>query len=402
MPQSLAALDAITKAIYAPKLVGQLNDEVKTLKRIERSSDGIVTDRVGGKYVTFPVHVRRNSGIGARNELEALPVPGQQGYAAGRQGLKYLYGGAELSGQSIRLAETDYQAFVSAVDEEMKRLKNDLALDLNRQVYGDGTGTIATVTAVGTTSTTVTVGDSSLFNQGDVVDILNAGTPIASGAGLTVNSIPSATTIVVSTAVTTAIGNRITRTGNWNREWTGFSAIVATTGTLHNIDPTVEAAWTANVDSNGGTPRSISEGLMNVMSDTINQRGGETTVIWTTYGIRRAYANLLQQQRQYVNTEGKFDGGYKALAYNTPDGEIPMMVDRMAPKGKVWFINEKEIKLYRENDWDFLTYGGESRWRLKVTAAGTFDAFVTNLYQYSDLGTQRRNTHGLITDVAEN
>jgi hypothetical protein len=138
------------------------------------------------------------------------------------------------------------------------------------------------------------------------------------------------------------------------------------------------------------------------MSDTIKQRGGKVTAIFTTFGIRRAYANLLQQQRQYVNTNGKFDGGYTALAYNTMDGEIPMVVDRMAPKGKAWFINEDAIKLYREFDWKWMQHGGGDVWRLKNTGGNDYDAYIARLVQYSDLGTNRRNTHGLVTDLSEN
>ena len=78
MPATMATVSAILKEIYEPKIQEQLNDAAVTLKRIERTSEGVGED-VGGRYVTFGVHVRRNSGLGARNELELLPGPGQQG-----------------------------------------------------------------------------------------------------------------------------------------------------------------------------------------------------------------------------------------------------------------------------------------------------------------------------------
>jgi len=401
MPASLATANAIAKEVYGPRLEKQLNDDVVALRRIQRDSSNIITE-TSGKYVTFPVHVRRNTGIGARNENEALPAAGQQGYAAARIGLKYLYGAVELTGQTMELVDSKPQAFVSALDNETERLRTDLSLDLNRQVYGTQTGTLATCTAQGPV-TTLTVSDTSLFELGMLVDIVVAADGTVLAAGRTINAIPSATTVTISGAgVTTTTGHVFVRSGNWNREWTGFTSIVAATGTLHNIDPTTEPQWTANVDANGGTPRPVSEGLFNVMSDTIKQRGGKVTAIFTTFGIRRAYANLLQQQRQYVNTNGKFDGGYTALAYNTMDGEIPMVVDRMAPKGKAWFINEDAIKLYREFDWKWMQHGGGDVWRLKNTGGNDYDAYIARLVQYSDLGTNRRNTHGLVTDLSEN
>lgn len=402
MPASLATLNLVTKEIYKDKLAKQLNDETTVLKRVKRSGDGIV-EEVGGKYVTFPVHTRRNTGIGARNENEALPAAGQQGVSAGRVGLKYLYGAMELTGPAIRLADKKYQSFISAVEFESERLRVDLSLDLNRQVFGDNIGTLATF-KVNAALNTLLVDDVSLFELGMLIDIVNATTGTATAAGRTVTAVNNATNAVTvsGAAVTTAVTDIAVRGGNWGREWTGLKSIIAASGTLYNIDPTVEPVWTANVDANGGTARAVSEGLFNTMSDTIKQRGGKTTAMFTTYGVRRAYANLLQQQRSYVNVNGKFDGGYKELAYSTPDGDVPIIVDRMAPKGKAWFVNEDAITLYQESDWDFMDYGDGDKWRMKTAGGNDYDAYIARLFQYSEIGTDRRNTHGLVADLLEN
>lgn len=400
MPASLATLNAVTKEIYRGKLQKQLNDDVTVLKRVQRSSSNIVNE-VGGKYVTFPIHVTRNTGIGARNENEALPAAGQQGTAAARVGLKYLYGAMELTGQAISLVDSDYNSFLSAVEFESERLRVDLSLDLNRQVFGDGIGTLATCTAqAGVTTLTVT-GGTELFELGMLVDIVDKATGTALASGRTITAIAPTTVTISGAVVTSTINHIFVRSGNWNREWTGLGAIVSATGTLYNVDPTTYPVWSANVDSNGGTPRAVSEGLFNVMSDTIKKRGGKSTVMITTYGVRRAYLNLLQAQRQYVNTNGKFDGGYTSVAYSTPDGDIPIIVDRMAPSGTAWFVNEDALTLYRESDWDFMDYGGD-KWRLKQTGGNDYDAYIARLFQYSELGTDRRNTHGKIVDLTEN
>jgi hypothetical protein len=104
MPATLTTVANILKELYPGKdIADQLNEEVVGYKRIEGSSEGVTTE-VGGKYVTFPVRVRRNSGIGYRNELEALPTAGQQGFASVRIGLTYGYGRIRLSGPSMSLA----------------------------------------------------------------------------------------------------------------------------------------------------------------------------------------------------------------------------------------------------------------------------------------------------------
>src|SRR5436190_16869847 len=114
MPATLTTVSAILKEVYEDDIREQLDNGAVALRRIEKSSEG-VESQVGGKYVTFPIKTRRNQGIGARNEMELLPVAGQQGYAAARVGLKYLYGLVRLSGQTIELADSNYQAFASAL-----------------------------------------------------------------------------------------------------------------------------------------------------------------------------------------------------------------------------------------------------------------------------------------------
>lgn len=397
MPATLATVSAITKEIYEGSLRDQIESEAITLRRIEKTSQG--TTQVGGKYVTFPIHVGRNQGLGARNEMELLPTPGQQKTTAARVGLKYLYAGAQLTGQTIKLVNKDYNSFISALDMELTRLKDDIAVDQNRQVYGTGRGTIGTVVSgTGGAENNVFVVDSAkYFQEQMVVDVYTSASALVV-AGRTVLSVNEDTnTIVVSGAsITAAAGQFFVRTGNLNREWTGLQAIVADTGTLYNVDPTVHSIWKSRVDSNGGTPRAVSEGLFTTMADNIRRKGGAgTTAIFTTLGVRRQYADLLTQQRQYVNTT-EFKGGFGGIAFTTDKGDIPIVVDEMAPKGTAWFLNEKHLKLYRESDWGFMDFDG-NKWE-KVPG---YDAYQTMMEQYSELGTDRRNTHGVIKDIIE-
>ncbi len=108
------------------------------------------------------------------------------------------------------------------------------------------------------------------------------------------------------------------------------------------------------------------------MADRLRINGGEATLIIQGLGVRRAYFNLLAQQRQIVNTQN-FEGGFKGLAFTTDSGEIPVVADIDAPANTQLFINEKSLTLYQESDWDFLDRDG-SIWNRKYTSAGQFDA----------------------------
>lgn len=401
MPATMATVSGILKEVYEPRLNEQIENENVALKRIERTAEG-TSRNLGGRYVTFAIHTRRNSGIGARKEMEALPLPGQQGAAAATVRLKHLYGSAQLSGQVLELVNTDVQAFTSALDFEMDGLRNDVTKDLNRQVYGDGRGAIATVRSV-VTSTTIPVDRADLFNIGDVVDLvtLPATVTVAGRTVVGVDLTAGAHTVTVSGAAVgpTVVGQIITRSGNGpaalndNREWTGFDAIATNSGVLYGVDPAVEPVWKAEVNSNSGTLRALSEGLMIEMVDRIRSNGGKTTVIFTGLAVRRAYFNLLSAQRQFVNTK-EFTGGFTGLAFTTDKGEIPVVTDIDAQPNSMYFINEDALKLYRTHDWQFMDRDG-SKWQRVIG----YDAYSCTLYQYSELGTSRRNTHGVIRDV---
>ena len=125
------------------------------------------------------------------------------------------------------------------------------------------------------------------------------------------------------------------------------------------------------------------------MNDNIRANGGKVTAMFSNLGVRRAYFNLLSQQRRYTNTT-KFDGGFGGLAFTTDRGDIPFVVDIDAPKNRVYFISEDEITLYRESDWSFMDRDGS-----KFQRVIGYDAYEATMYQYSQMGTHRRNTHGL-------
>lgn len=406
---TLTSITPYMKEVYEPRIREQLNNDTLAIKRITRSSAG-VSNEVGGKYVTFPLHTRRNNGIGSRLESEALPNPGAQGHAAARIGLKYGYGSVGLTGQTISLSDTNPKAFAKALDDEVNGLKNDLQKDMNRQVYMDGSGVIGVVSAV-VTSTTIPVTDGRLFQLGELVDLVTLPSTVVQSAR-TINSISlaaGANTVTVSgAAITTVVGQIFTRNGSGpaaggNRELTGLNAIIAASGTLYNVDPSVEPLWTSSVFANGGTPRALSEGLMIQLSDTIYAAGGGsgngTSLILTSLGVRRAYFNLLSQTRQTVNTQD-FTGGFKGLAFTTDRGEIPVIADVDAPLGQMQFINEDHITYYHDEDWHWLDTDG-NMWKQQLDSSGRYDAWQATFTEYHELGTDRRNAHGRLADITE-
>lgn len=404
MVASLNTVTNITKEIYQGKIQNQLQDEAVGYKRIESTSQG-VESQVGGKYVTFPLRVRRNAGIGYRAELAQLQAGGQQGYASVRIGLKYGYGRVRLSGQLIELADSNYQAFASAMTMEMDGLKNDIAKDCNRIFYGDGTGTLATTTGTQASGVTFTVANSKYLEVGQQVDVIssngatirnNGGSP---NVGVQITSIvpttaPAATVTVSGTITAQAAGDLVVRVGNWGNEPNGLGSLVTSTGILFNVDPTVEPSWKAVVDANGGTGRALSEGLMIKNTDQVRINGGKTSLILCSLGVRRAYFNLLSQQRRYPSTTN-FAGGLTGLAFNN-GREIPVVEDIDCPDNTMYGLDESAFKIYRNSPWSFINRDG-SIWKW----VHDYDAYEAILAQYWEMGLNRRNANFVIKDLIE-
>jgi len=394
---TMTTLDAILKEVYGPRIETQLVDENVARKRIERTSDGVV-ETVGGKYVDFPIHVTRNTGIGWRREEEILPAAGRQGYAEVHVPLQYGYGRAKITGQVMELAETNVQAFASGLDQEMTRLKDDIAKDENRITYGDGNGLLASVTADGVN--TVTVDNIQYLEIGMLIDIRTRSNGAAVISSRTIDAINETTKVVTysgADAAATATEG-IYREGNYaggtRREPAGFDLIVSETLPLHGLDPALQPKWKATVRANGGTPRALSEGLMIELCDAVRTKGGKTSAIFTNLGVRRAYFNLLTQQRRYTDTK-EYAGGFQGLPFNYGT-EVPVVEDVDCKPNRMYFIDEDKIKIFRSKEWHWADKDGSIfKW------VHDYDIWEALIKSYYEFGTVRRNAQGALMDLIE-
>jgi len=398
MSATLTTVNGILKEIYEGNINDQLNNERITIKRIEQTAEGTTSDGIGGKYVVFPVRISRNAGISYRAENTQLAPAGRQGLKAAQENLKYGYGRVRLTGQLIELAESNKQAFSSAMDLEMQGIKDDLAKDENRVAYGHidaavASGIKAKVSA-GSTGATVTVDSTQYLDDGMVIDIVNAGTPVAGGTALTISAVLTSTTFSVGAgAPTAAIGNYVVRTGDYNLEPTGLNKIIDNSGALHGLDPATTSKWASNEDS---TTTTLTELAMIKMVDDIRVSGGKVvTAIFASLGVRRAYWNLMTGLRRY-NEPKTFEGGLTGLSFMYGDKDIPLVADPDTPAKSLFFVNEKEMKIWRDKPWYW-----EDRAGSVLQWVTDYDAFEALMKQYWQFGTHQRNAHGKFTNLTE-
>jgi hypothetical protein len=401
----MAGQSILTFASEAIKLVygdlhEQLYNKTPALQLIESSSANITRN---GKEVIFDTHIGRNHGVGARNVREKLPTAGAQKYKQAHLYLTNLYGAIEVDGQLFEQAAEDYQAFINVVDMEITGLKRDLAVDLNRQVYGDGTGTIGVVASV--SGQDITVDSTHYFQVGMVLTGVDPSTGAVADSGneLEVTAIDESTeTITVTGTISALAANDLlvrasNTTNSYGKEWTGLGAIVDDTSVLHEIDPAAYPTWKSTVEALGsaGTPGTLTElDLINLVQK-VDKQGGDVDVMLASPGVYNAYWNLLQGFRQFTNS-ATLTGGQRSFTFEALGKPIRFVSDYAAPKGTLYALSSKEIVVNRKRDWSWMDRDGSMWSRVSDT-----DAYEARYFQYSQLGTYRRNAHAVLSNIAE-
>jgi hypothetical protein len=408
----MAGQGILTFASEALKLVygdlhEQLRDKNPALEFIEASAQNITRN---GKEVIFDTHIGRNQGIGARGVREKLPIAGAQKYKQAHLYLKNLYGAIEVDGQLFEQAADDYNAFINVVDMEIKGLKRDLAKDLNRQIYGDGSGKLAVVTAQ-PSSTTLTVDATDWLEEGMVIDVVDPTTGVKQQSGaassIEIVSINETTKVITVTGTLGTFSTNISandiivRSSNgvnsFGKELTGLGAIVKATGELHEIDPATTPVWAATEVALGssGTPGTLTElNLINLVQ-SVDKKGGDVDVFLASPGVYNAYWNLLQGFRQFTNGAG-LTGGQRSFTFEALGKPIRFVSDYAAPKGTLYALSSKELVINRKKDWSWMDRDGSMWSRVADT-----DAYEARIYQYSEIGTYRRNAHAKLSNIAE-
>jgi hypothetical protein len=410
----MAGQSILTFASEAIKLVygdlhEQLRDKNPALQLIEASSANITRN---GKEVIFDTHIGRNQGIGARGVREKLPVAGAQKYKQAHLYLTNLYGSIEVDGQLFEQAVEDYQAFINVVDNEINGLKKDLAVDLNRQVYGDGTGKLAVVVDQ-PSSTTLEVDSTHWLQIGMTFDVVDPTTGVKQQSGaassLEIAAIDEDTNVITVSGgalgtFETAIneGDLLVRssngTNNFGKEWTGLSAIVSATGELHEIDPDDYPVWKSTEVALGvpgtstGTLTELS--LINLVQK-VDKQGGDVDVMLASPGVFNAYWDLLQGLRQFTNG-ATLEGGQRAFSFDAVGKPIKFVSDYAAPANTLYALSSKELVVNRKRDWAWMDRDGSMWSRVADT-----DAYEARIFQYSQLGTYRRNAHAVMTNITE-
>lgn len=362
-----------------------------------------------GRQYMFPIQYGTSQGVGARGENIVLPDPGFGEYDQALGSVKYLYSTMFITGQAIAATRGNRAAFADALKTALRDTRDGLTMDLQRQVWGDGTGALGVVEAAVAADTVIPVTDpygltyiqADLDNREKVKLFKRNMNIFISGSNVytRIVAVNADGTITTADPVTVADGDVIYRgdaTGRTsaNNEITGISALLQATGSYLGISRDGFPEWQANLlqmgDGTTGAP--ITEAAMRIALDTAEQNGtGGPDLMVTSYKVRRTYEALLQQQRRYTDPM-KLEGGFKALEF---DG-LPLIVDKDVPPQRMYLLRMADIHWMIMDDIQWMDDDGNI-----LTRELNKDAYKAVLYTYRDLITTRPANQSVIFDIVE-
>lgn len=373
-PQNLATYNQVLKDYYIGPIRDILNSKTVLLNRLVRDQEN-----TSGNIALVPVNLRRNEGLGAIGDGAQLPDPGRQGFDRVEIPMAYDYGRILFTGPTVAASRNSEGAFARVVDTEVRGIGRDLKNEANRMAFGDGSGRLAAITAIAGNIYTVN-NPGGFANPGPGVQYFRVGMVVGvyDEVGNTLRGSSNITAVNVATNQITlqnAIGGaapgeffyRVSEdslgvpapglpAGSDARfnEPIGLAAMVddadipdvggGTRGYL-GIPVATEPVWSAPVIGNGGIPFPLDLDVLQQGEHAADQSGdGKVTIYLVSYGLQRAYLNLLQTDKRYVNTM-RLDGGFTALEYNGK----PLVPDKDMTWGRIYGLSEDSIKIYQHS-----------------------------------------------------
>lgn len=449
----LDTMEAVTKNHYLPALVDKLNNINPYWSRIKKTAEFIPAHGRGLKAY-WPIKLRNNKGSGIRPAKAVMPTPRANKYLELKIDLKRMYGTMKFDGDSLAATSKDETRFVEVIDSETTGLKigyeNDLATYVISPSFGwlcqtssAGAGSEATVDVDGpgtiwleegmpieTRAFSVSVGVGTISAAGGDTDIsqgLTDGTAHQVGVIDEDNLISFELEDYLDAEVAGEkwsnnrfvfrYGNPVTGTDPTSMH--GLLTLIdnyrlqaASTSSAFGLDlglitlqgqskltyPKLDAI----VIHHGGSNRAFSEELFQEGLDRVETRTGQThknRYALMNQALRRSFVSLLQSDRGFNSDKMDLKGGWKSIAYQAGNDQIPILVEKKVPNNMVFVPDMEDMIIHRHKEPEFMDLAGGSMFRQYHDSSGEYDAFIATLYCYIEQGSKFPGSGVVYRDV---
>ena len=350
------------------------NERLGVLPGLKAKSVRLPRNRGWGREISFDIHTGPNFGIGARAAHHSattgyMPTPGNQSFVEGKLLSKHYYGTAEIDGSLIDASDGDEAAAMRALDSEMKFMPDQIRSQINIDLYGDGTGKLADVTA-SSSGTTITVDSTHKFIEGQPIVIAAAdGTGAVERTITAINAASKQITVNSATSVTAA--SDIFRAGvhntNVSSEYgnacAGMQQIVSDTFDYAGLDRSEleyvrTRAGMYSVNKTDYDPALFED----VFFDAKKRGNGKPSLIICDHNFYKYTGELLYPQGRWQLNQKTFSIGYPTLYVH----DVPMVRDPACPPWMALVLDldsfelgiERELSLVSEDKAEMVRKAG--------------------------------------------
>lgn len=357
MAQILTKLEAILKDKYQPALTNQISTEpspfLEKIKKVALTNNTI--------RCAAPVGINGGFGFGA--EGVGTPKAGAQRYTRFEIDAVDMYVDLQISNKTIELASGNASSMINALDGEIKGSYAAAKWNIGRALFGDGSGKLATVTAVNASgaNTVLTLDSVKCVIEGLSIDLYGASATsvadlVAANAGHRILSVDrvAKTVTVEGTLTLTEESGFITVQGSFNRELCGLGAIF-TGDSIYGLSK-AENPYLAPtvVDAENDVTDLI---LYRGIKEAMDYKGANIDLLMMGDAAFLAYQDYIHTNNMVIADKHYFVGG--AVGYKVLVGakEVVVVNERFVPEDEIWGVDTSAFYL-EATPWNFMEKDG--------------------------------------------
>lgn len=311
----------------------------------------------------------------------------------------------EITGSEIRRSENIKGAFARLLTSRMGSALKRMNSDLNRQGFGDATGTLTQVNGAVTASQTIIVDDVQYLRKNQYLDVYATLGGAREATKIKITGITISTnTITVDRIVTLSDNGVLVKhgvqdsipSGSDGKELTGLGRMIDTTTsgvTYQGIDRSVYTDYQSNVIDAGNVP--CSQAILERLLRRIQIVGGDDpTKIMSRHGVYSSFVNTTITQSQHM--DDKIKAGHVSFTWNGYTWDI----DKDCQKGTLYMLNMKTpyIGKYSIMDPDLADLDTMGQ---KFGHINGYDKHYAYYLAELNYGSDKPNAHGKVINLIE-
>jgi hypothetical protein len=394
---NMSSVAGVLKRVYG-KMVDQQNLSHKAIDQIGNSATKM---RPGGDGFYGAIKDYGNESVGAINEQEQFRTIDSEHAQQWKVLPKINVAPIQFSGLVAASTEQDDEAFVAAVIDGLESAKARLLKDENRQFFGIGTGALAMPSAnVSSAATSFAVDSAQYLRANMVIDIFNGATKTVDSKRILdvdkVNGVVYFSTSLGAALVTTDVlvkENIRDSAPSDGKEMMGLRGIIddgSDLTTCQNISAIDTRIWRGRrIDA--GAANLTSDMLQRLLDDTKILGGVEPDMLITHTKQRRKYLDLVTSAKRFNDL--KLDAGFEKVTFNGRD----LFLEEDCQEDTVYALSKKHLQKFELKGIHMGNHDGSDTYLRQAN----FDVFQAYWRHYSNFGTDKRNAHGKIVNLAK-